>query len=546
MTNYTQYYSTRQTPQIQPIPGKGQIKNNAGGYGWKVDKWKQLDRFLILGAEGSTYYVNQQQLVVDNANSVMQCIKQDGVKVVDRIVEISDGGRAAKNDPALFVLAMCIGFGDLETRKSAYQALNKVARIPTHLFSFLEYLKAFKGWSRGLRNAVSNWYYNNDSLAYHLVKYQQRNSWSHRDVLRLAHTKPQTDLQKVLFHYAVNGWESVGETEHPEKELQIVWAFEKTKRSDSEKEIVDLILHYGLTREMLPTKFLNSVNVWEALLEKMPLTAMIRNLGKMSSVGLLEFGSSANQKVIERLNNREYLHKSRIHPLNVLVAMKTYAQSHGVKGSLTWEPVTQILDALDEAFYLAFDNVVPTGKRIMLALDVSGSMITQINNLPLSCRDASAALAMITARIEKNWMVTIFSSAGSNFMKSGNGNRYGKDGIGVLPISPRQRLDDIIKSVSGLPFSGTDCALPMLYAQQKKLNFDTFVIYTDNETWAGNIHPAQALSQYQNTSGINAKLVTVGMTSSQFSIADPSRDDMLDVVGFDTATPQLISSFIAE
>ena len=33
------------------------------------------------------------------------------------------------------------------------------------------------------------------------------------------------------------------------------------------------------------------------------------------------------------------------------------------------------------------------------------------------------------------------------------------------------------------------------------------------------------------------------MTSNGFSIADPNDAGMLDVVGFDTATPQVISGF---
>ena len=62
-------------------------------------------------------------------------------------------------------------------------------------------------------------------------------------------------------------------------------------------------------------------------------------------------------------------------------------------------------------------------------------------------------------------------------------------------------------------------------------------------TWAGNVHPARALADYRRASGIDARLVVVGMVSNGFSIADPNDPGMLDVVGFDTATPQLISDF---
>jgi 60 kDa SS-A/Ro ribonucleoprotein len=72
---------------------------------------------------------------------------------------------------------------------------------------------------------------------------------------------------------------------------------------------------------------------------------------------------------------------------------------------------------------------------------------------------------------------------------------------------------------------------------------DTFIVYTDDETWYGDMHPHQALEQYRQKTGIPAKLVSVGMTSNGFTIANPNDAGMLDVVGFDTAVPVVISNF---
>jgi 60 kDa SS-A/Ro ribonucleoprotein len=190
--------------------------------------------------------------------------------------------------------------------------------------------------------------------------------------------------------------------------------------------------------------------------------------------------------------------------------------------------VAKVIDALDAAFYASFGNVEPANARMLLALDVSGSMTWgEIAGVPgLTPRDASAAMALVTAATEPEHEITAFQTT-----------------LTSLRISPRQRLDDVIRSVSNLPFGGTDCALPMLYALHAKREIDTFVIYTDSETWAGDIHPAQALRDYRHASGIDARLVVVGMVSNGFSIADPNDPGMLDVVGFDTATPQLISDF---
>jgi len=84
----------------------------------------------------------------------------------------------------------------------------------------------------------------------------------------------------------------------------------------------------------------------------------------------------------------------------------------------------------------------------------------------------------------------------------------------------------------------------MIWARQNRVNVSGFVTYTDSETWAGNIHPAQALRQYRAQFGPDAKNVVVGMTSNGFTIADPDDRGMLDVVGFDTSVPAVIADFV--
>lgn len=532
-----QSYSTKRTPQSQPIPGSGQVQNNAGGYTWGVDKWERLHRFLILGSEGGTYYVSEQDLTKRNADSLLECIKENGKRVVDMIVDISDSGRAFRNDPALFALAVVASFGSDEERKYALDNLPKVARIPTHLYSFITYADQFRGWGRGMRTAVDNWLTSKSpsQLAYHAVKYQQRGGWSMRDVLRKAHPSAKNDAYNKIYNWIVNGWESVPESPPEDNYMSMIWAHERAKLAQTDGEIIALINDYGLVRESIPTQWLNSSYVWEALLVNMPITAMIRNLGKMTNIGLISPMSDAAKMVAERVTDTEILKGGRVHPMSILMAMKIYADGRGMRGSLTWSPVREVVDALDQAFYLSFGNVEPIGNHVMLALDVSPSMGSSISGTPLSCMEASAAMALVTANVEKSYLVTAF--AGFGLSRSSGG------AIKEFPLSPRQRLDDVLNAMHGFDWGGTDCALPMLYAEQKEIRIDTFVVYTDNETWAGNIHPAQALRQYRKASGLESRLAVVGMVSNGFSIADPKDRGMMDFVGFDVQTPNVISAF---
>lgn len=568
MKNYISSVNKLHTPQSEKADPK-QVENSAGGFSFQVDDWTRMDRFLILGSEGGSYYATEKKLTAENAKCVERCLAEDGARAVARIVEISKGGRAPKNTPAIFALALACADPKEETRKAAFGAIPEVCRIGTHLFEFLEAVRTMRGLGKGLAKAITAWYTGKapDQLAYQLVKYQQRGGMSHKDVLRLTRRHgARGDLDPAMeaaLRWAVApgtvgltrqvsrrtvGGDVVKEyTSDSDKLPKILSAHDEiTALSPAQlQEAIKIVTEHKLTHEMVPSHFLGRPEMWEALLPQMPVGALVRNLGRMTANGLISSPMCPATGQIVTALNAERIRKARLHPLQVLVALNTYQRGRGVKGSLSWNPVRNIVDALDEAFYVSFGNVEPTGKRMLLALDVSGSMAgPEIAGMSdISPRIGSAAMAMVTARVEKQYEVVGFF-AGSNGLTFQRSSSWGGgDGITPLNISPRQRLDDIVKRISGLPFGGTDCALPMLYALERKLEVDTFVIYTDSETWAGTPHPHQALREYRNKMGIPARLVTVGMVANSFTIADPNDPGQLDVVGFDTATPNIISSF---
>ncbi len=545
MTYLKTIYSTKETPQSERIPGTAQVKNGAGGYSFAVDDWTRLARFLVLGSEGGSYYATERALSLENAEAVCRCLALDGARVVREIVAVSEAGRAPKNDPALFALAVAASFGDDDTRRRALASLPAVARTGTHLFHFAQFVDGMRGWGRGLRQAVSNWYASMpaDELAYQAIKYGQRDGWSHRDLLRLSHPKPEDETRRGLYYWLTQGWPGVGESPHPDIVLRLLWAAERAKAASTAGEVAGLIREYRLPREAVPAHWLSDPEVWAALLEEMPMTALLRTLATLTRVGLLAAGSEATRKVIAQLTDTERLMRARVHPIAVLSALKTYVQGHGERGGNTWSPVASVVDALDAAFYASFGSITPTGKRWLLALDVSGSMEAgQIAGVPgLTPRIASAAMALITAATETNYQAVAFTAGAGGY-----GGMYGGEAaLTPLAISPRQRLDDVLKTVSSLPFGGTDCALPMLWARKNRVEADVFVVYTDSETWAGAIQPVQALRQYRDAMGIPAKLIVCGMVSNGFSISDPDDAGTLDVVGFNTATPTVMRDFTA-
>ena len=530
MTSYAKHVSTKSTPQNKPIPGKKMVENSAGGFVFAVDCWARLERFLILGNEGGSYYASEQKLTEENAKAVRECFNADPDRTIKTIVDISVEGRATKNDPAIFALAM------LSKDSRALEAMHKVCRTGTHLFQFIDDCQHFRGRGRAFQRCIQNWYLSRDprALSYQLVKYQQRNGWSHRDVLRLCKPKTDNAAHDACFQWATG--KGTSKLYDVAGEIAPIYAFEQAKKASTAKEIVALIERYDLVRECIPTQFLNDPGVWDALLQKMPLMAMVRNLGKMSNVGLLKPMSKACGLVCEKLNDAENVKRSRIHPVSLLMASSVYRAGCGMRGNLRWTVDSAIQAALEDAFYLAFNNVESSGQRYMLALDVSGSMGATINNTFLTCREAAAAMSMVTVRNEPMTHAVGFTSGG-------NRAAWNRSKLAQLPFTKNTSLTDAAKVTSGLPFGGTDCSLPMQYALVNKIEADVFVVYTDNETWHGKIHPVQALQTYRDKMGIPAKLIVAGMTANWFSIADPNDTGMIDIVGFDTAAPSVISSF---
>lgn len=533
------------THQMTPVPGT--VQNNAGGFVYQIDKWEQFDRFLILGSEGGTYYVNEHNLTLENAKNVLSCIQEDGIRAVNTIVQVSESGRAPKNSPALFALAIAASNGDVATKRLALRSLSKIARIGTHLFEFAHYVDGLRGWGYGLRMSFAHWYndMSPEKLALQVVKYPKRtaeegnskSSWSHDDILRKCHAKGD-ELHNMIYDYVTK------EGKLPDRvpdSLKILEGANKLKAATSEKEAAALIEKYELPHELVPKELADSPVVWEALLPHMPITATLRSLNRLTAYGVLKPLSSNLKTVVDRLLNVEQIKKGRVHPISVLSALKTYAQGHGTKGSLSWTPVARINDALNEMLYLAFDQVEPTGKNLLLGFDISGSMDSSfISNLGISAREAAAVMGMVTARAEKNHYAIGFTSSGGYHSR-------GDYGVTALDISPRDRLDVVVQKMQKMPMGGTDCALAVMHALKNKLDVDGFVVYTDNETYAGSIKVDEALKRYRKEMNKpTAKLIAVGMTATQYSIVDDKDRYCMNVVGFDTAAPAVISDFMRQ
>lgn len=513
------YSKHLKVPQTQPILGrKDMIKNNAGGYVFQVTDKQQLERFLLCGTLGGTYYVKEQKLTLDNAKVIVNLIQKDGMAVLDTVSRLSSEKRILKQNTAIFVLALALTYGDELTKQTGYKMIKDICKTSTNLFDFINEINALRGWSSGLRKGVANWYLSKspEQLAYQITKYRDRNGVTHRDVLRLSHPATKSPEQNEVLKYIVG--KSLDFTKLP----SLIEAFD-TAQTLPTKDLAEQIKRTKLAWEHCPTDQLNNPDVLNALLENMPIMALMRNLNRFAYNNMTDGMTDTTVNIIRKLTDRQLIEKSGVHPVFVLNAMNQYSKGRGDKSTKTWNANQRIIDAMETAFQASFGNVDSSDKRILVAIDISGSMDAPAAGTSMTCREVGALQGFLTYKTQPLSELLYFDTK----MYEPN---FGAN------VSFREVLKNTRQG------GGTDCSLAFQYALTKKRFYDAIVIYTDNETWAGKQHSDALLKEYRKINP-DVKVIEIAMEANPYSTL-PEDKNLLRIVGYDSAIPELINNFI--
>jgi 60 kDa SS-A/Ro ribonucleoprotein len=546
--------STVSTPQAHPVPGRSdQIRDNAGGYVFGKDPWTRLEDFIILGTTGGTYYLGEDKLTADNAEVAFHAIREDGPRAVALLTDISASRppRAPKNRGCLFTLAAASAFGDAETVQAVKLAVPKVARTTDHLSTLFGYRKQLKGKaagggaspvaSRSWRSALAGWFLTGDvnSVAWKACKARQRKTpageaLALRDILRIAHPVADIPERKALL-----GW-LAGNVSDEEAAgvIPAIDAFLAAQAVTSDREAIAVVTERRVPWEYLPSRFQASADVWEALASTVGMTAMMRNLARMTRIGTISPFAPVNAEIVRRLGNADALREARIHPMDVFLALRVYnsgvSRPNPRDAPQTWSPVGEISDALEDAYSLSFGHTEPSGRRLLVAVDSSGSMAggwsgaqVSMGGSPLGTPyEIACAMAAQVKRIE---------GANAHVIDLDTSARPSK-------ITARTNLREIAGwRPSG---GGTDLSLPFAHATQYDLNVDGFVVLTDGETWAGRQHPFQSLSAYRARYNPSARVIVAAMAATGHTIGEPGDDGVLNVAGMDASLPKVVTGFI--
>lgn len=524
------FYHNQDVPQTEPIPGKDMIQGRSGGYAFQVDVWQKLRRCLLIGTATNTYYANKRELTGEFIEVVKEAIAQDPQKVASEILYASDG-HSINNSAPIFALVLLSAADNREAKYHFRQLFPQVIRTGSHFYEWLHYTKQVRGMGKIIKEMGQQWLSQDaKKLAYQLLKYQQRHGYTSRDALRLFKPTPATPAHDALFEWVARGWDNVKELNpiiYPpeiQEKIQQIWWFEYLKRNPDKGAIA--VRDGRLTHEMVTGVANMDEGVWRQLFLEMPVGALLRNLGSLTEIGVLRPDTLADLDLVEaKLNNREVLKKARIHPIDVLKALKVY-QSGGSLGrsKKTWTPVNRINDILDKALNLSFEVQEPTGKLFLHAVDVSASMSCPVSaGADLTCCEVAATMALATAKAEKNYIIRGFSQ---QFVDLG--------------INRTDTFSSAIAKTRSHNFGSTDASLAFEWARVEGIKVDVFCVWTDNESFAGRRHPTKALAAYRSAVNPEAKAVYVSLAPYSTTLVDPSDARSYDIAGFDPSAPEYI------
>lgn len=475
-----------------------------------------LERFMLMGSMGATYSTNDKfaefsKEVITSVKAIVENFPAESIAEISSVVTLN---KAPRKPPVLLVLAAAMSVE--ATRTQAEELAKKYVFTGTDQFVLTKFLLDLgRGQGRSFKRQASLLYskldklgtsFGRDMLALNMVKYRNRAGWTHRDLLRVSHFKP-SEMNNDLFKWVVGK----GPAKH-----DLLRAYEAASSITDPAKAVHLIQEFPkVPWEAFQTEILGSRDVWENLLPNLGDSAIIRNLGRLSSLGIDL--SSYEGKILEACRN--------LHPVASLSAWRVYTKGQGIKGSLSWTPNARIGDVLEHGFSESFGQLKKSESKVLFGIDVSGSMGMHPSTVPgLNCREVAAAMVMVAMR-QQPYMAYGFSHT-----------------LVPLDIQDNWSLNQVMQYMARITFGATNCALPIRFASEHSISdVDLFAIYTDNETNQRD-KPSHALNYYRAMHNPNAKLATVALMGGAFSIADPNDPGQVDFIGFDPTVPSVMVS----
>lgn len=517
----------------------GQVKNNEGAFVFKADKWSAFDRFLKLGT-AATFYNGADAQEKLGAQVAQECFGEDPARYLAMVRNVRRLGLNVKSTTPVRAAAIACYMASQAKYKfdwhdKCWEVAGEVCKTGDDLAYFVSEMLTVRGWGRTLRTFVGEFYntQSGEDATYQALKYQRRHGQDVAVLVRNSHPNPRTNFHRALYGY-LRGVK-IDERWLPDLARRV----RTLDRAFSVEAVLENISP-AVSWEMIPSRFHQYPEVWTRILNNgMPSTALLRQLGRMTSLGVFsdEEALVAALRGIERIGMPN---RNPVHPIKILTALRAYKSGKGESG-LSWWANPVIVTALENALEESFSMTAPLPGKVLIAVDVSESM-TFKNKVSVNGKseageivayEAATVLALALLRSTPGATLIAFNTQ-----------------LQQPPIGAGDTFMAALFKMRGAAGGGTDCSVPFRYmddmAKSYRVFFDNVIVITDNETNARrwSLHPAEYMRRYMQDYNPAAKLAFVATTVTEFSLADGTNPNMLDVAGFGADVPAAIHSFM--
>ena len=499
------------------------IGNEAGGRAFQLDHRQALAQLAATGTLNHTFYQNAQAQL----EQVLALTQNIDATFIAKTAVYTRKNNHMKDMPVLLLAILS------QLEQNLFKAVFPlVIDNGKQLRNFVQIMRSGAIQRKSLgslpKKMINQWLINASDNQ--LLSANIGNQPSLADVLKMTHPKPKDANQDAFFAYIL------GKKYELEQLPLKVQALEKFRQ--------------GLTQDVpdLPMQLLTNLSLsaqqWAEIAKNGGWQMLRMNLNTFARHGVFEIEGMDNV-IANKLQDQDMIRKSRVLPYQL---MATWAALD--------DAVPQVVrQALEQVMQAALQNVPRLTGRVVVAVDVSGSMASPVTGYrkgatsKLRCVDVASLFACALKQVNPNIEIMPFDTQlhSLNIVEhESDVSLFGRLKQ-VFSGSKTHSIFEVAKQFAALGGGGTNCSIPLKRLNRDQTTVDLMIYFSDNESWADQLrtqHKTGMLYEWDilKQRCPHAKLVCVDLQPYTHTQA-PERADTINIGGFSDEVFRLIDLF---
>lgn len=508
--------------------------NEAGGIAYRFAPKHALAQLAMTGCLNGVYYADAEEQL----DAVLDLARQVDPKFVAQVAIYARQVGHMKDMPALLVAHLTT----LDLRLFRIAA-EKVIDNTKMLRTFVQIMRSGVTGRKSLGSApkrfVENWLQSRPSKALFRGNIGQDPSLA--DVIKMVHPAPADAERTALYAYLIDKPHAAADLPLLVKEFELFknslsprstvlsQSTEKPSRLDGNQTINRFP---EIPCPKVPFQMLTGLPLteqhWCDIAQSASWQATRMNLNTFARHGVF-----ANQKLTDlvatRLRDAKAIRQAGAFPYQLLAAYQNAGAG-----------IPQVIrDALQDAMETATSNVPAWQGRVVVCVDVSGSMRSPITGYrkgatsAVTCVQVASLIAATALR--KNPLARVIAF---------------NDEVEPVTLNPRDSVMTNTRVLTDLPWGGTDCSRPLALLNKEGTEADLVLMVSDNQSWidlrkeSWSFKGTEVMEEWERLKERNpqARLVCLDLQPYTTSQA-PDRDDILNVGGFSDQVFSVIRDF---